>query len=103
MEKIYVVMHQFDMDGGFGDAVSSDEIVFITKNKEKALAYVEKWSDPCVYDRPYADLTCWDLRVVEWDLVDPDLSIDPFNRDEPGCILAYYPCEHTTISVEKTE
>ena len=102
--KVYVVMNQFTTDGGFGDAIYGEQIVFITTNKEKALEYVKKWSDPHVYDIPYDELTCDDLRVDEWDLVDePDISIDPFNRKDEWAVSAVYPCEHTTLSMEIAE
>lgn len=104
MSKVYVIMHRFLTDGGFGDAIYGEQIVFITPNKEKALEYVEKWNDPHVYDSPYADLECGELVVDEWNLVDdPDTAVDPFDHDNCWSISAYYPCDHTTLSVEVAE
>ena len=35
MNKIYLVKHCFDVDGGFGDAISQEEVICGFDNREK--------------------------------------------------------------------
>ena len=70
MSKIYVVKHIYDVDGGYGDAVYNEEIVFITSNKEEAEAWVEHWDHSFTYNTPYAELTCCSFSVEEMDVMD---------------------------------
>ena len=71
--KLYIIKHEFDVDGGFGDGVRKTEVVCLTLDKEKAEAFVEKYSDEHVYDKPYDELCCGGLYVEEQDIID-DLS-----------------------------
>lgn len=59
--KVYNVYHTYDEDGGFGDAVSCTELVVSFEDEEDAKAFVEKYSNPHIYDRPYANL--WEGRL----------------------------------------
>lgn len=59
---IYGIFHCYEVDGGFGDAVLMEDLLFVTDSEEIAKAYVEKWSHPYIYDRPYSYLTCGELR-----------------------------------------
>lgn len=77
MASVYIIKHLYDVDGGFGDAVSQETIVGITTDKVKAEQYVEKWSAPFVYDTPYADLECSRLVVEEVEADDFDLDTRP--------------------------
>lgn len=36
MNKIYLVNHCFDVDGGFGDAISQEEVICSFDNREDA-------------------------------------------------------------------
>ena len=78
MEKCYQVVHWYDVDGGFGDAISNTDVIATFKNKEDAEKFVEKYKDPYVYDTPYQDLHCGDLEISEIDILD---SIDDFKED----------------------
>lgn len=68
-KKAYLVVEDYDEDGGFGDAVTIyiPQMVFL--NKEKAEQYVKENSNPHVYDSPYADLYEGGLEVIELDLI----------------------------------
>lgn len=65
--KIYNVYHAYDVDGGFGDAVYEQELVATFENEADAKAFVEKYSDPYVYDNPYDELYCnqFTIEAVE--------------------------------------
>lgn len=78
MAKVYIIKELYDVDGGFGDAVVQENVMFVTMNGELAKAYVEKYSKPVVYDKPYAYLTEHELICEEMDIVDPDLDVDPW-------------------------
>lgn len=74
MNKIYEVVHMYDEDGGFGDAVQVSDVVARFSDKTKADEFVEEYADPHVYDKPYADLDCGYLKVREVEL---DKAIEP--------------------------
>lgn len=44
------------MDGGFGDAILQEEVICGFDNREDADEFVEKYSNPHIYDSPYASL-----------------------------------------------
>lgn len=54
--KIYNVIHQYDVDGGFGDAISQSKLLFTTTSKEAAEQFVNNYSNPHIYDIPYSEL-----------------------------------------------
>lgn len=68
---IYEVKHEYDVDGGFGDAVSCSDTIAIFSTEEKAYEFVEKYSNPHVYDSPYADLSCGYLSIKEIEIDKP--------------------------------
>lgn len=72
MNKIYLVNHYFDVDGGFGDAIPQEEVICGFDNREDANGFVEKYSNPHIYDSPYASLECGVLRVEELNMTQPD-------------------------------
>lgn len=47
---IYLVMHSFDVDGGFGDPVYEEEVLFTTADKDLAYAYCRKWDDEFTFE-----------------------------------------------------
>ncbi len=69
--KIYNVVHVYDKEGGFGDAVRTEEFVAAFENAEDAQAFVEKYSKPYVYDRDrsYVDLYCNQFAIVETEII----------------------------------
>ena len=81
-KKIYLIKHVYDTDGGFGDAVSQEEVLFATDNKKLAKAYVKKYSKPVVYASPYADLYHHELVIEKLKLEEPDLDVPPWSEDD---------------------
>lgn len=83
MAKMYGIFHIYDVDGGFGDAVSCSDLLFVTDSEEAAEAYAQKWSCQHVYDEPYAELERGLLIVREVPfLTDEDASVSPFDFDK---------------------
>lgn len=78
-KKIYQVIHEYDVDGGYGDAVGCEDVIAVFSKKEDADAFVEKYANPHVYDTPYADLCCGKLVVKEMIVLD---SIDDFVEED---------------------
>ena len=75
--KIYLIIHEFDKDGGFGDAVSCREVLGAFTDKAKAEEYAERWDTPTVYWRPYADLYYHGISVEEVDVDALQFDVDP--------------------------
>lgn len=67
---LYLVMSDLDVDGGFGDAIPTEEPVILFHQKELAEKYVKENSNPHVYDRPYSDLYEGGLHVEKVELGD---------------------------------
>lgn len=65
MNKIYQVIHMYDVDGGFGDSVPQEEVVATFSAKRKAETFVAKYSRPHIYAVPYSSLYCGDLEIRE--------------------------------------
>lgn len=65
MKKVYAIMHQFDEDGGFGDAVYKEELIVVFEDKKMAETFIEKFQKPHVYDIPYDKLRCGELEIRE--------------------------------------
>ena len=55
-DRLYVVKHVYDTDGGFGDAIYQEDVLFTTLDKALAESYIAKYSNPVIYDRPYSNL-----------------------------------------------
>ena len=70
MKTIYNVIHYYDVDGGFGDAISQEEVLFTTLNKEVAEKFVHKYSNKHIYDTPYANLYIGELAIREMPVID---------------------------------
>ena len=80
MEKVYIIKHEYDVDGGFGDAISREDVVGIVKCSEEDIKkFDEKYNKPEVYDSPYADLECHSIIIEEVTILDiSDLESDPY-------------------------
>lgn len=80
--KVYAVNHIYDEDGGYGDAVTCCDTVFITSNEKLAYDYVNKWNHPIIYDTPYAALGAYRFEVEEIDILDTvDINTSPTKFD----------------------
>lgn len=69
MDKVYQVVHNYYVDGGFGDAISRSDVVAVFASEDDAKEFASRFSNPHVYDKPYADLECGTLVVVAMDVI----------------------------------
>ena len=79
MDKIFLIIHEYDVDGGFGDAISQEDVLGFFRTKEEADKYVEKYSKPQIYDKPYAPLYEHTLYVREMEPL--DINEDPWKEE----------------------
>lgn len=80
-EKLYIVRHIYDVDGGFGDAISNENVVGVVRCTEEEIKNFEnKYGKTEVYDVPYADLTCHTIFIDE---INP-ISITELEKDPYG-------------------
>ena len=62
---IFGVFHIYDVDGGFGDAVETKELICVSMSKEEATEVVKNFSNEHIYRVPYEELKCGRLVVEE--------------------------------------
>lgn len=74
IDKMYVIVSVFDENDGYGDAIETTYPVAVFTNESEAVAYVSKYSNKHVYERPYDALHEGELRVVEVPL-NPDKEV----------------------------
>ena len=93
--RLFGIYHGYDVDGGFGDAVCQEDLLFVSNSKETAEAYAKKWDNSHVYDKPYANLYCGELFVKEL----PPLCVTAETLDVPPWELAkQLPyCDHSWV------
>lgn len=65
MDYVYLVNEIIDVDGGFGDAIRTEEPVKVFRDEKAANDFVSENSHPEVYDSPYNDLWHGGLEVVK--------------------------------------
>lgn len=80
MMKTYIIKHIYDVDGGFGDAVTKESIVGIVNcTAEEIKEFLDKYSKPLPYDEPYSILVCHALVAEEIDIVPlSEIEKDPY-------------------------
>lgn len=61
--KTFGVFHLFDVDGGFGDSISKEDLICTFNSEEEAKNFIKKYEKPHVYDFPYH--ACGTLEVRE--------------------------------------
>lgn len=83
MEKnLYAIYHGVDVDGGFGDAVCTEDMVGLAwATEDEVKAYIEKWNKPEVYDIPYSELFCHMVRVERVTVLDDISLVKPYSTD----------------------
>lgn len=81
--KIYEVIHIVLEDGGYGDGIMTESVVFRTTSKEDADAWVKHWDHPVVYAEPYDDLYEFHFEVRTAELLE-HVSVDASPTDFPG-------------------
>ena len=80
-KKLWNVFHGYDVDGGFGDAVWSENLVgTVEATDEEMEAFLQKWNRPEIYEHPYDDLTCHSIRVEEVTVQTLD-GFEPYSTD----------------------
>ena len=67
--KIYNVFHAYDADGEFGDACPVECLVATFASETDAKTFVEKYSHPYVYAKPYNELYCNEYFIREIEVV----------------------------------
>lgn len=82
MDKIFLIMHEYDVDGGFGDAVTQEEVLGYLPTRKEATEYVEKYSEPRIYGRPYMDLYEHTLFVREMKLQPLKADVNPWTHQK---------------------
>ena len=81
--KVFQVIHIYDVDGGFGDAVERQEVIEVFENFNDAVSFMEKFRNVHVYDKPYAELQCGFLKVCETEIVSHrDFDINKFSAKD---------------------
>lgn len=78
---MYVIKHEYTVDGGFGDAVLTESTVGVVETEAEAKIYCTKWKNPHDYDMPYAYLSCGDLYYEEIPPI-KDLNKPPHEYNE---------------------
>lgn len=82
MEMIYLIIHEYDVDGGFGDAVTEEQVLGFLPTKEEADEYVKRYSKPHVYAIPYDALHEHTLFVREMIMEPLNVNEDPWAEEE---------------------
>lgn len=77
--SVFILLHVYDVDSGFGDAVQKEEVLGYTKSIEDAEEYIQKYSNPFVYDVPYHELE--KHRIIYRELSHVNMCINPFQDD----------------------
>lgn len=80
--EVYIVKHVYEVDGGFGDAIGTNDVLCGFTNKAEAEAFVGAYARPHVYDRPYAALTCGELVIEELTMIPPSVDKMWWLREE---------------------
>lgn len=68
--KAYQIIHCYDVDGGFGDAVHRIETLAIVLSEKNANEYVTKWSNQKVYSEPYDKLYFGKLKIEPIEIIE---------------------------------
>ena len=82
MKTLYAIIHTYDVDGGFGDAVTQEETLGVFSDERKAKEYVDKYHNPRVYSRPYSDLWEHSLRIEEIEVDTLDINKSPWEEED---------------------
>jgi len=79
---MFNIYHHFDVDGGFGDAVSNKTLVATVEcTEDEVKAFIEKYDNPEVYDTPYASLYRHHLTYEMVETVSlSDIENDPYGE-----------------------
>jgi len=82
LNTVYNVVHIYDTEGGFGDAVREERVVESFEKKEDAEQFIREFSDPKIYAIPYHSLACGWLVIRETKIVShSDFDISKYDRN----------------------
>lgn len=85
--KLYVITEYYDVDGGFGDAISNSRTVgYVMATQDEIDEYIKKWDKPRCYYVPYSEL--WEHHIEAEIVKISDLKeLVPYdgNPDAPHC------------------
>ena len=74
MGKLYQIIHSFEEEGEFGDAVFREDVVATFSSEEKAKRFIREFSNPHIYDEScVSKFSCGELEIseIELDIVPP--------------------------------
>lgn len=80
-EDRYAIIHYYDVDGGFGDAIGTQVTLGYVEGEEKAKEYIAKYNKPKTYAIPYSRLECHALGYKKVSTKMLDINVDPFKDD----------------------
>ena len=93
MNHIYIIYHNYDVDGGFGNAIPRCDVVGCVSTKEEAIRWCKANENPHIYAKPYSYLVCGIYGVREIEIVDslPDIPAveDPYSSISANGRLIY--------------
>lgn len=92
-KPLWQIFEDYDVDGGFGDAVLTERSCGIVEASEDEIKdFLEYWDKPRVYDHPYDDLCEHKIRAVKIEAIHDVKTFEPYNaetRDWPDDPHAY--------------
>lgn len=62
---MFEVIHKYDVDGGFGDAIPEEDVVARFETESEAKEFVARFAKPHIYSKPYDELWCGELVFEE--------------------------------------
>ena len=66
---MFIIVEEYEKDGGYGDAVYTEKPIGIVETEEEAKEYVKLYSCEHVYDIPYSGLVRGGLSYYEMPLL----------------------------------
>lgn len=82
-KSLWAIYHEYDLDGGYGDAIPSSEMVGIVMATNDEIAdFIKKYNKPIVYDKPYNELCCHVIRVEKIDIIYSLDEVKPYGPDD---------------------
>lgn len=83
LKFVYNVVHLYDVDGGFGDAVPRQETVFTFENREDAETFAKEFQNRHIYNEPYDPLECGRLEVKPVEIITTDdFDVSKFKKEQ---------------------
>lgn len=93
---LYQIFHEYDVDGGFGDPVSTTEMIAVVDaTQEQVDEFLKVWDKPRICDHPYGDLyehhvIARAIPVDQIKRIEDVVPYDPETRDWPDLPDKYH-------------